>query len=312
MQKQRAIIRAIILAMCGAGCGKYNVAQADLLFMPGDAFFHSELTSDFLEGLPADGGNLFVPYSPPPSSFALGGYAGFLRIEIKDVSPSMISALRKVYAEQRKFDAKIVRIGVDADGKGTATEMNGFHLFIYNRSVKFTKQQIGNKYNENWMNLPAQAITPTKDRPSGLGTSHANGYFSFLSSPKSIVDDWRNAARFQELKVRVPSGIPWGITGPPISEPVSVDAKDIQFVICPYDDLSLYFQQADDVDFFTITVDGVKRFVWKNEDYVEEWEDKVKGNSVLIQEELTTSNNEKDSPAVKSQKYDIPKSKHNR
>ncbi len=182
----------------------------------------------------------------------------------------MISALRSLYAELRRHNSKIVRIDVDGKGNEVVTETNGFHLFVYDRAARWTEQRIGNKYNENWMNLPSQAVTPTQNRPSGFGRGPAIGYVSFLTSYEGVVDDWKNAGRFQELKVRVPDGIPWGLTGPAISDPVSIDAKDIQFVICQYDDLSLYFQQEEDVDFFTIAVDGVKRFVWTETSLVSE------------------------------------------
>ena len=257
------------------GFDAHAIAHADIAFMPGDAFFHAELTSDFLKCLPANEGNLILSYSHPRDSAAFGGYAGFERMEIKGVTPRMVSALRSLYAELRRHDSKIVRIDVDAKGNEVVTETNGFHLFVYNRAVKWTEQRIGNKYNEHWMNPPPQAVTPTRNRPSGFGRVPAIRYVSFLTSYQGVVDDWKNAGRFQELNVCVPNGIPWGLTGPAISDPVSVDAKDIQFVICQYDDLSLYFQQEEDVDFFTIAVDGVKRFVWTKKGLVTEEVEKV-------------------------------------
>jgi hypothetical protein len=233
--------------------------------MPGDAFFHAELTGAFLDRLPADGGNLILSYSHPLDSAAFGGFAGFERLEIKGVTPRMVSSLRSRYAELRLRDAKVVRIDVDTKGNEVATETNGFHLFVYNRDVSWAEQRIGNKYNENWMNLPPQAVTPARSRPSGFARAPAVRYVSFLSSYEGAVDDWKNAGRFPELRARVPNGIPWGLSGPVIVEPVSIDAKDIQLVVCPYEDLLLYFQQDEDLEFFTISADGDKRFVWTEE-----------------------------------------------
>lgn len=269
-----SIIGVPIVTMWLVGFVAHAAVQANVAFMPGDAFFHAKLTSDFVESLPKDGGNLTLVYSPVPMAGGFGGYAGFERMEIKGVPARMTSALRGLYRKLRRDYAKIVRVNVDANGKEVAKETNGFHLFVYNRDVKWKlewhDQKIGIKYNEHWTDLPPEAITPSESRPSGFFGGPAIEYESFIETYAAVVEDWENARRFPELKVDIPKGIPWGLTGPEIMEPVSVDAKNIQLVICPDDSLKLYFQRKRDVEFFAVTVEGVKRFTWTKEGLVSE------------------------------------------
>lgn len=189
--------------------------------------------------------------------------------------PRMIAALRRVYAELRRYDPKVVRFDVDDQGKEIATEINGFHLFVYNRDVQWKIQHIGLKYNEHWVEPPAAAKVPSNDRPpSFLGEPVVPPpvimYESFLANYAAVVEDWKNAGRFPELKVEVPKGIGWALGGPEIIDPVSVDAKDIQLVVCSDDDLKLCFRRAKDTEFFVVTIEGAKRFTWTKKGLVNE------------------------------------------
>jgi hypothetical protein len=252
----------------------HATAHANIAFMPGDAFFHAELTTAVTKGLQGNGGKVILSYSHAPLSGGFGGYAGFERVEITNVPIRMTSALRSVYADLRQEYPEIVRVQLDAEGNEVNRDTSGFHLFVYNRNVKWrlewNDQKIGIKYNEHWNDLPDLAITPTEGRPSGFGRVPAIEYASFIQTYAAVVEDWRNARRFDELKVAVPSGIPWGLTGPEIMEPVSVDANDVQLVVCPDDDLKLYFAGKRDLQFFTISVDGVKRFTWTKKGLIAE------------------------------------------
>jgi hypothetical protein len=286
--RKPAYLAVVLLAFIRlVGSGEHRRAQADVAFMPGDAFFHADLTSAFLQSLPADRGDLILSYSHSDDSAAFGGHAGFERLLIKGGTPQVTRALHVVYEQLRRGEPWVVRIDADAEGNEVQTETNGFHLFVYNRDVMWTQQRIGNKYNENWMNLPPQAVTPTLDRPSGFGRVPATRYVSFQASYEGVVDDWKNASRFQALKVRVPNEVPWGLTGPAISDPVSIAAEEIQLLVCLDDDLTRYFRQEEDTPFFAISVDGVRRFAWTEKGLVS---DEMSIEEVKGQEERPRAN----------------------
>lgn len=265
-----SIVGVPIVAMWVIGFGVCSSGHANVAFMPGDAFFHAKLTSAVVESFPANGGKLILSYSHVPLSGGFGGYAGFEQMEIRNVPSQMTSALRGLYTELRRHHAKVVWIDVDAEGNEIAREMNGFHLFVYNRDVKWRSQVIGLKYNERWTDLPPQATLPTEGSPVRFGRSPMIMYTSFIATYSAVVEDWKNARRFHTLKVNVPKGVPWGLPGPKITQSVSVDAADIQLIICPDDDLKLYFKKKRNFEFFAVDVDGVKRFVWTKQGLVSE------------------------------------------
>jgi hypothetical protein len=293
----------IVLASCFVplvlhGLLWQSAARANCGFMPGDAFFHSELTSDVLKDVASEKDHLILNYAHVPLSGGFGGYAGFERIKLTNLPEPMRLGLRGIYASLRQNCPMVVRIDHDKAGNNVLTEINGFHLFVYNRDVNWHKQRIGIKYNERWMAPPVQATTATASRPSGFGRAPSKEYTSFVFNRDGIVEDWKNARVFGELKVTIPERIPWGLTGPKIMEPVLADAKQIQIVVLAGtdgDSVDEYFSKTRGVEFFTITADGVKRFVWAEtglvgEDYKEGTGAK---KGVPDQRNLTTEDAEK-------------------
>ena len=146
-------------------------AQGNVAFMPGDAFFHSDLTEAAVADTSGDE-TFRLKYSHVPLSGGLGGYAGFEWLEVTGDTTALRHHLKVLYESLRMDNPKEVRINHD----GSVTELNGFHIFVYNADVKwdggFASQGLGMKYNESWTDLPASAF---QSETRTLGFGHAKG-----------------------------------------------------------------------------------------------------------------------------------------
>lgn len=235
----------------------------NLAFMPGDAFFHSRLTRQSANELHFGDTSLLLSYDYPENSMTFGGYAGFSNLQIINVNSQMSRNLRILYDALRESIPMIVEIAVDSDGKKEQQELNGFHVFIYNRRTEWKEQLIGLKYNEHWMNLPATALdSPT--RKQGFAAVAAIRYVSFYSSFKSVIQDWQYAPMYDPLGAKVPQEIAWGVSGPPINEPIETDAQEIQIIVLEEQDLDAYFEKEDGANFYSVSLVGIKRLTWKD------------------------------------------------
>lgn len=127
----------------------------NLSFMPGDAFFHARLTRESVEKLTSKH-PLELIYDYDLKSGTLGGYAGFANLAVENATDRLKQDLKTLYSTLRVSFPLELRMR--AEKEQAPVELNGFHLFVYNRNVDFNKQRIGLKYNEAWMNLPPEAL----------------------------------------------------------------------------------------------------------------------------------------------------------
>ena len=242
--------------------------------MPGDAFFHSELTESSL--VEASDAGIRLKYSHVPVSGGLGGYAGFEFLVVTGDTTALRQHLRILYDSLRVDYPKEVRVNRD----GSTTELNGFHVFVYNADVKwsvgFSSQRLGVKYNESWLDLPSSAFE-SETRQLGFGPTKAHSYTTFVNMSDAVVHDWKYGKEIEGLAVGVPEGVGWGITGPPIAASVSIVAARVQIVVIPESNLKPYFLLRRGHPFYTVTNRGVRLNCFKGEDVVsEEWHPEVR------------------------------------
>lgn len=236
--------------MVALACSCDIASAVNIAFMPGDAFYSSRLTAEVVASASTERPLVLHYASPPGGGFC--GFAGFEKLEITGLSEQMVSALRNVYAHNRKHRAKELRIDVDDTGKESAIEINGFKLFVYPKDVDWQQQKIGLKYNEHWMNLPIESMVGRRDSNYKVKAEH---YMPFILTAEAVAEDWKNATRFNALPVRVSEGTGYGLAGPRIEESVSIGADQIQFVVLSDDDLEYYFARTDLGDSFQINID---------------------------------------------------------
>lgn len=238
-------------------------------FMPGDAFFHSRLSQATSRRLVEDS-DMILSFSRPATAIpSFCGFAGYWRIRLPDESRELARNLKILYDDLRKDIPRELREYVNEDGKTDIREVNGFHLFVYNREFDPLAWKIGLRYNENWV----------QDESSFGGSQATTRLEFFVSDPKAVVVDWRDSPLIPPLRTRCPPipkrdmSIPWGngIAGKQILEPVELDG-DIQVIVTDTEDLRSYYRGSKNVRFFSVTNDGIKVFErQKGELQSEDW-----------------------------------------
>lgn len=254
-------VRYLLIALVALGsiCGP--ASSTNLSFMPGDAYFSSTLSRKFLERL-TNNGDVVMDYVPFKSlkDADFGGYAGFRELAIRGIDEQTRELLRCVYAELRATSALEVRIRRREDGGHEKYELNPFPMFIYNRNVNFDDQRLCMKYNETWMDIPADGLRGP-DR-GGFGIVPATDYEPIIRTYSGVVHDWKYASVFSGLNVEIPDGIAWGVAGRRIDARVAIDADRIQIVVLPDSDFSMYFERLPHAEFIVLTTDRAKHYTW--------------------------------------------------
>jgi hypothetical protein len=259
-----------ILPLAGwfiAGLICLPVWSTNVSFMPGDAFFHSRLTEQAVASMPRDGGSWTIIYSSNDESGNLSGFAGFRTLSVQSVSSQVVMRIHDVYSHLNPNNVKTLKVFIDAGGKRKEVETGGFHFFVYNRDVDWSFQRLALKYNEDWVDIPNNALQGSRKPANCIkgfpGVGPVRTYSPFIRSYEAVVSDWRDAKAFAPLKVSVPNNIAWGVIGPRITEPVEADMKDVQFVILERDNLRKYYHRKLLYEYFLITESGIQIAGWE-------------------------------------------------
>jgi hypothetical protein len=223
------------------------------LFIPGDAFFYSEIDQAEWDAL--QNGKLSVmKYDRPEElSFTLSGYAGYENLGIANLPDEYRTRLVEAIAMmKRKYPSKIVEIDHGDTGSFGGPsgiekkEVNKIRVFVCNKSFDFGKHRIALKYNESWPEAGV-ALGLRKDRFR---------YDFFVGSAQAIVESWRMGAEVQSLSVQLPtSGRIY------FKDPMKFDPAEVKFLICPPEPLSsLCFPPRDsDIECRSVSEDGIAK-----------------------------------------------------
>lgn len=230
-------------------------------FIPGDAFFVFLLSEKLLDAMPAEGGDLSIPYHVAAPAFGRM-YTGFPKLLIKDVKPVFVQGVRWAYFEHRRSFPKITR----ADG----LELNPPVAFIYNHDVDWKATRIGLKYNEDWPEPPPSGFEgPSRNANTTNPKVWPSRYVPLVRDYDAVVNDWQNAREVARLRVEVPKNVAWAVGGDPIATPVSIPFDKCQCIITTQEDLEVYFRQLplpDGPVFFRISGPEVSECYWEQND----------------------------------------------
>jgi hypothetical protein len=234
------------------------------LFIPGDAFFYIEIDQAEWEALQSGKLSVMKYDRPEELSFMLCGYGGYENLDIANLPDEYRTRLIEAVATmKKKYPTKIVEIDHGNPGLFGAPsgiekkEVNKIRIFVYDKSLDFSKHRIALKYNESW---PEAAVA--------LGLKRETFHYDFfVGSSPGIVESWRMGTDVSPLSVRLPK--PGRIY---IKEPMKIDPAKVKFLICPPESLSsLCFPPRDsDLECLsvsedgtaTLTVDKSKKSIW--------------------------------------------------
>lgn len=264
----QVLIKALLL--CSIVISREALA-VNIGFLPGDACFHARLTEDLVNRLASE--------PSTPLGYAKGketggdfcGYAGYWSLIINDPNDLYRTKLGQLYRDLRLYDPQQLIVSTNEAGKESTIETNGFHLFVYN--ADFTGP-IGLKLNEHWMAdlEPLKTISDFVD-PYGSGKKDPGTlvdmsntflmrgeYEPFVTDYRAVAIDWRRAADFPSLSVKIPDGIQ-GIYGPRIKVPLTVEASEVKLVVLPKANVTPYtlLERGEKHHYFALSQGGIMK-----------------------------------------------------
>ncbi len=222
---------AIMIALC-LTTNMCSVAWGiNILFLPGDAFFPTELTTNDLAKLKADADEppIFV-YSNFSGGGYLAGYAGYRNAKIPGVDESFLDNLKKAYARIRRSQNRLLaeeRDEIDKE-KIVLRELNGMRVLFYPASFDLTKFKIGLPYNENWVNETVKFGYDPRTIQYGMLVDH----------PSAFMHCWRDATVVEPLDAELPDVELK--PGPPTHDPVTIKVP-IKAIVLDSEPLEVYF-----------------------------------------------------------------------
>jgi hypothetical protein len=165
------------------------------LFLPGDAFFPTELTGSDVEALEAAGAGerifVYSSFNAYPSAFC--GYAGYKKAVMREVDDAFVRNLEIVYERMRaaRPSEPRVRSGKDA---AQSDEPVGMRVLFYPTAFDFPRYTLGLRYNENWLDEVLKF---------GHRQEHVR-LCSLIQDSDALERDWRDAVVVPPLKARLP------------------------------------------------------------------------------------------------------------
>ena len=237
-----------------------NCHATNQYFMPGDAFFHTELTEDQLNRMELTDNPVFTYDRPDFLPRMFCGYAGFKHLQYNRMPASMKQNLHLVYDEIRESAPRQIEITKEFTIKQTdegdieiptgrllQREINGLTVFFYNRSFDMAKFRLALKYNEHWADDFSKF---------GLPRSHAT-LETFVPMPQAIAEEWRDAKLVSPLHAKLPP-----ISVKSITTPIEVKSDTVAVVASKAAFKSLYEGSKsgwNGLAVYLVTADGVTR-----------------------------------------------------
>ena len=164
-------------------------------FLPGDAFFPTEVTADVLTKLQAaKPGEYEFRYSGFQSHGGFFcGYAGYSVAQIPAVDRPFVANLAKVYAKIRVAYRKEF-VEFEEDGKTQRQETNGMRVLFYPEKFDFPRYKLGLQYNEKWVEEIVKFGHDAERIRLG----------ELIDDKDAIIESWRDSTRVGTFAVEIP------------------------------------------------------------------------------------------------------------
>ena len=169
-------MKRLILSTVFFVCSVLPLSAHNNLFLPGDAFFMTEISIEELEEL-RDSNKTTLPllYSRYPGFGFFCGYLGYRHAQINEVPPrvfqQIIDACNNMPADTHEtFESE------------SGEEIKTYCIFIYNRDFNSERLCIGIDYNEDW------ATIQRKHRGKHV-------MYPGRGNESTIIENWRNSTK---------------------------------------------------------------------------------------------------------------------
>lgn len=233
------------------------------LFLPGDAFFPTQLTAEEVKALqtgkPED--QVFRYSSFGGYSGAFCGYAGFARTKIATLDRPFIMNLVRAYGHVRRYEAKELREIVE-DGRTSLEETNGIRVLFYPRDFDFKEFHLGLQYNEKWVDEAVKF---------GHRREHLR-LCELIDDKEAVSQSWRDATAVGTFEAVFPK---FDLReAKVVSEPMTIKGP-VQAIVLKHHSLKEYFQRKDSLSLLVVDSKGLTNYFW--DDIKHEWEKQDSG-----------------------------------
>jgi hypothetical protein len=254
MNVRRLLRAALACLLWSATCG---LAWANNnLFLPGDAFFPTELTAEEVAALHAD------PDNPPMFKYsnlggyqgAFCGYAGYGQAKIPSLDAAFIANLKKAHARIRRNEPRRF-IEIDRDGTTELVETNPIRVLFYPPDFDFPRFKIGLQYNEDWVAETVKFGHPPK---------HTR-LCCLVEDAEAVMQSWRDSTFVPGLDASLPDVELKPV--PQTDDPITINGPVKAIVLGSRDPLTEYFAPEDfSVSLLIVNSNGITEMA-----YEEEW-----------------------------------------
>jgi hypothetical protein len=202
------------------------------LFLPGDAFFTTQVTIDEVEKWRP--GSVTIPYSRLRGVTYLCGYLGYGNATITGLTQDTIDALLATLRNLEK-DGQGYWEGETADGR----KLHWFRIFLYQRDCNLEAMRIGLRYNEQWATIQRAHASEDHIQYDEIGGSGA------------ILDNWQSSELVRGLTYTSTQTLRDGDGGTSLA--ISLTAANIKFVVCGDANIGSYVDLSQDLVWHEIT-----------------------------------------------------------
>lgn len=221
-------------------------------FLPGDAFFSTEITKEDLEKLD-DKNPVFAYSSLGDYEGRFSGNAGFSNLQIADCDEQFLSNLKLAYSVVRTSAFRELTEVIEPDGTVTLVERNGAKVLFYSKEFEFPKYVLGLRYNEKWAK---EVVSFGFDREQ-------IDICCFINTREAIMKSWRDSEAVPELPVKLPTGENRTKAG--VDKPVLVSGPIKAIVLVDGEPLKDYANPAS--QYLTVLIvdsEGIQKLLLEN------------------------------------------------
>lgn len=228
------------------------------LFLPGDAFFPTELTKAAVEILQSKKAEerTFAYSSLGGYKGAFCGYAGYENAIIQSVDDAFARNLAKAYQQIRELQPRLLEERT-FEQKTQLVETNPIQVLFYPASFEFPRHALGLRYNENWV---AECVK------FGHRREHLR-LCCLISDPEAVALSWRDADLVPALKAKLP--VVKHEPGKSTEEPVIVE-EPVKAYVLLHDSLSQLFhpEESEHANILVVDSTGVTCLMRDDGDWI--------------------------------------------
>ena len=242
--------RSGLAALLFCFLGTPFAAANNNFFLPGDAFFPTQLTAEDVRALQAGKPEEKVFFYTNLGGYGgyFCGYAGFGRTKIATLDRPFITNLAEAYSRLRAGQPKELR-EVVRDGQTRQVETNGMRILFYPQSFDFKQFHLGLQYNEKWVE---EAIKFGHKREHLL-------LGEMIDDKDAIIKSWRDATVVGSFDATFPK-LDLAETRL-VEEPMTIKGP-VQAIVLRGGSLKEYFQQKTTLELFVVDSKGLTYYYW--------------------------------------------------